>query len=182
MNLSVAFFVVFLSLLKHSNAVLSVDFDDDFRECGNGKPMVGMDFSNFQIIPENNGSVTLNGTVKFTKDYENPTKWNLYTERLDRGSWVPGIVAREVNNICISLQMPNEPWYPYARHMKQKTCPFRAGHEEHANNMNIGNYAAMFNVPPDFLGEWRLYYAVATTRRGKRFEECMMIPVTVSEV
>ncbi|KAL9707149.1 hypothetical protein quinque_010667 [Culex quinquefasciatus] len=78
--------------------------------------------------------------------------------------------------------MPTELWYPYTRLLKQKTCPYKAGHEEHINNMNIGNFAAMLKVPPSFIGEWRMYYEITSTRNGKRVVECMMIPITVSEV
>lgn len=84
--------------------------------------------------------------------------------------------------------------------MKQKTCPFKAGasiepiqnfrdfnklfsqHEEHADNINIGNYATIFDVPPEFLGEWRIYYSITTLRRGTFVEECIMTPVSVLEL
>lgn len=52
---------------------LSIDIDDDFRECENELPFPALDFSNFQITPEEDGSMTLNGSVQFTGNYESPT-------------------------------------------------------------------------------------------------------------
>ncbi|XP_038107527.1 uncharacterized protein LOC6033249 [Culex quinquefasciatus] len=182
MLLTSAFLMLFITSFKISYAVLSIDFDDDFRICENGKPLPEDDFSQFHIQPEQDGSITMNGTYRFKQEYGSPTRWNMYTERLERGSWIPGIVSRDVRDICLLLQMPHEVWYPYTHIMKQKSCPYRVGHEEHINNMNIGNFAAMLKVPPSFIGEWRMYYEITSTRNVKRVVECMMIPITVSEV
>lgn len=36
--------------------------------------MPGFDASELQVIPQDDGSVTMNGTIKFTKDYASPTR------------------------------------------------------------------------------------------------------------
>lgn len=36
--------------------------------------MPGFDASELQVIPQDDGSVTMNGTLKFTKDYGSPTR------------------------------------------------------------------------------------------------------------
>lgn len=61
------------NFIKIVKASLSIDIDDDFRECENELPFPALDFSNFQIIPEEDGSMTLNGSVRFTGNYESPT-------------------------------------------------------------------------------------------------------------
>ncbi|XP_038107525.1 uncharacterized protein LOC6033254 [Culex quinquefasciatus] len=176
------FFCALLSFLHLSKATLSIDFDEDIRDCDNETPMPGIDTSNFQILPQPDGSITVNGTARFTKDYGNPTRWKFYTKRLERGRWIPGIVSRDISNVCSVLQMPYELWYPFTRLMQRKFCPFKAGHEEHMNNVNIGNLAKTFEVSPDFIGEWRVYHAITTTRNGRPFDECFMVSVSVSEV
>ncbi|EDS34279.1 conserved hypothetical protein [Culex quinquefasciatus] len=55
-------------------------------------------------------------------------------------------------------------------------------HEEFVENVTIGNYAELLQVPPSFIGEWRLFFSFATNRNGVRVEECLMIPMTVAEV
>ncbi|KAL1376364.1 hypothetical protein pipiens_016933, partial [Culex pipiens pipiens] len=89
--------------------------------------MPSIDMSHFLILTQEDGSVTMNGTVRFTKDYESPKRWKVYTERLERGEWHPAIIARDIPNICAVLQMPHEPWYRYTKFMEQKSCPYLAG-------------------------------------------------------
>lgn len=105
--------------------------------------------------------------------------------------------------MCPLLQLPHEIWYPFTSIMKQKSCPYRAGvswrvnvtlsiddltesltlkHIEPVNSINIGNYAEILNLPPSFIGEWRVYYEVATTRKRKRVMQCLMVLMTITEV
>ncbi|KAL9707148.1 hypothetical protein quinque_010666 [Culex quinquefasciatus] len=126
--------------------------------------------------------MTMNGSVQFTGDFESPTRLRLYSKKLERGEWVPGFLNREVLNMCPLLQLPHEIWYPFTSIMKQKSCPYRAGHIEPVNSINIGNYAEILNLPPSFIGEWRVYYEVATTRKRKRVMQCLMVLMTITEV
>ncbi|EDS34280.1 conserved hypothetical protein [Culex quinquefasciatus] len=106
----------------------------------------------------------------------------VYSKKLERGEWVSGFFNRVVQNVCPLLQMPTELWYPYTRLLKQKTCPYKAGHVENGKPSNIGNFADYLHLPPSFIGDWRMYYEITTTRNGRRVPECLMMAMTVSEV
>ncbi|KAL1380216.1 hypothetical protein pipiens_003613 [Culex pipiens pipiens] len=110
-----------------AGATLTLEFDEDFRDCDNGLPMPGFDASELQVIPQDDGSVTMNGTIKFTKDYASPTRMKLHSKRLQQGEWKPGMFSREIRDLCPVMQMPTELWYPFTRILQQKTCPYRAG-------------------------------------------------------
>lgn len=55
-------------------------------------------------------------------------------------------------------------------------------HEEHIDNIDIGNFAAIYGVAEALIGEWKVYHFVTATRNGQRVEECFMNPATVSEI
>lgn len=57
-------------------------------------------------------------------------KWKMYTERLEQGKWNPGIVSRDIPNLCPVLKMPSEPWYQYTKHLENLHCPINAGVSE----------------------------------------------------
>ncbi|EDS34276.1 conserved hypothetical protein [Culex quinquefasciatus] len=162
--------LAYLLLFSSCKAKIFFDIDEEFRDCENGKPLPQFDTSDFHIIVQDDGTIRVNGT------------WRLTSQRLQQGEWQTGIVSRDVPNICLNLQIPAEPWYPFTSLMKQKTCPYKAVHEEHADNINIGNYATIFAVPPEYLGDWRIYFTITTLRRGTFFEECIMSPVSVLEL
>ncbi|XP_039434544.1 uncharacterized protein LOC120416764 [Culex pipiens pallens] len=174
--------VIFTSNFLQYQATVTIDFDEDLRECGNGLPMPDMDMSQFSILPQDDGSLLLNGTVTINKSYNDPTRWKMYTERLEQGKWNPGIVSRDIPNLCPVLKMPSEPWYQYTKHLENVNCPIKAGYVERLDNLNIGNMAAVFDVPPQFIGEWKVYHEISTIRNGFPARECFMIPTTISEV
>ncbi|KAL9707146.1 hypothetical protein quinque_010664 [Culex quinquefasciatus] len=136
----------------------------------------------FSVLPQEDGTMVLNGTVKINKDYGNPTRWRMYSERLEQGKWHPGIVSRDIPNICAVLQVPTEAWYQFTKHLRQKQCPFKAGYTEHVVDLNIGNVASAFDTPPQFIGDWRIYHEITTLRNGRFVKQCYMVPTTISEV
>lgn len=128
-------------------------------------------------------------------------QWKFTTLRLQRGNWVPGIIAKDVRNFCRSILSPLEPWYPITRLMKRHHCPFPNGvscclekgtidiligfcffrlqHIEEFNMVNIGSLDMLF--PTSFVGEWKLYMDATTVRDGKLIKECMMLPFRFEE-
>lgn len=59
----------------------------------------------------------------------------MYTERLEQGKWNPGIVSRDIPNLCPVLKMPSEPWYQYTKYLENVHCPIKAGVSE--NHLHI---------------------------------------------
>lgn len=63
-----------------------------------------------------------------------------------------------------------------------KNVLFHLQYVERLDNLNIGNMVAVFDVPPQFIGEWRVYHEISTFRNGLPARECFMIPTTIAEV
>ncbi|XP_062547174.1 uncharacterized protein LOC134212893 isoform X2 [Armigeres subalbatus] len=163
-------------------AAVTVLIEEDLQECDNGMPLTKVDITGVQIITEENGTLTVNGTARFDDEYGSPTMWKMYSKRLQRGQWVTGLLSREIWNLCPVLLSPNELWYPLMVKMHKNRCPFPKGYEEHMNMVNLGNPAHYFKIPPDFIGEWQVYNEITTSRRGHPEKECFLIKLTITEV
>ncbi|XP_062551771.1 uncharacterized protein LOC134217032 [Armigeres subalbatus] len=157
-------------------------FEDDIHECDNGLPLPHVDISQVQIYTEDDGTITINGTTRFTNDYGGPVRWKMYTKRLERGQWVAGIIQRDVFDMCAILTVPNELWYPLVKKLNKQKCPFQKGYEEHMNMINLGNPAEMLNFPPEFVGEWQSFHEITTNRRGFPAKECFKASMSITEV
>lgn len=66
--------LAYVKYIPYYQATVTIDFDEDLRECGNGLPMPDMDMSQFSILPQDDGSLLLNGTVTINKSYNDPTR------------------------------------------------------------------------------------------------------------
>lgn len=137
------FFYFYFFLNK--KAIITIDFDEDIRECGNGMPIPDVDLSQFSILPQDDGTMVVNGTVKIINGFGNPTRvggtswnisskiipaslqWNMYSKRQEQGKWNPGIISRDIPNFCAVLQLQTESWYQFTKHLKQGHCPIKAG-------------------------------------------------------
>ncbi|XP_065078912.1 uncharacterized protein LOC135701895 [Ochlerotatus camptorhynchus] len=182
MALNAVYCLTVVLLFSSTQATVTIIIDDDLRECGTGAPLPKVDISHMQIITEDDGSLTVNGTIYYNEDYGSPTRWRMNTKRLERGQWVPGIMSREVLDLCPALLQPSEIWYPVTSKLRKADCPFKKGYEEHMDMINIGNPGELFNIPPNFVGEWQVYHEIITTRRGLPAKECFMTPVSITEV
>lgn len=47
---------------------------------------------------------------------------------------------------------------------------------------NVGNLAAYFQIPDQFVGEWKFYFEFTAFRNGLPNNECMMLPVTAVDI
>ncbi|EDS34281.1 conserved hypothetical protein [Culex quinquefasciatus] len=174
--------IIFVWNFSSNMAIITVDFDEDIRECGNGMPIPDVDLSQFSILPQDDGTMVVNGTVKIINGFGNPTRWNMYSKRQEQGKWNPGIISRDIPNFCAVLQLQTESWYQFTKHLKQGHCPIKAGYSESFDNLNIGNVASAFEIPAAFIGDWRIYNEITTFRNGRLEKECYMVPATIAEV
>lgn len=203
---------------------MTIDVYELQGDCGNGMEMIGFDASGLEFIETDEGGLILSGDLSFTKDFNNPSKvnlqlrdiflewfdyrlfqWKVYSEKLERGTWMPGIFTRTVQNICSRLSNPMEPWYPVISKMSRQECPYKAGvslrsvgrwwvstimidlflsiakqHTEHFDDVNVGELGIA--LTPNFLGEWKLFVEVSTSRDGQQHSECTMVRFRVLEV
>ncbi|XP_062551772.1 uncharacterized protein LOC134217033 [Armigeres subalbatus] len=175
-------YVISLQLYCIVQAAVTIVIDEEIHECGGGVPLPYVDISEVQIITQEDGTITVNGTTRFSEDYESPTKWKMYSKRMQRGQWVSGVVSREVWNLCPLLLSPTELWFPLMVKMQKNSCPFLKGYEEHMDMINLGNPGILLKIPPEFIGEWQMYHEFTTTRRGLSVKECFMSPISIMEV
>ncbi|XP_055589669.1 uncharacterized protein LOC129741881 [Uranotaenia lowii] len=115
--------IVLAMALPRLQAELTVLFDETMQECGNKLPFPAMDISGVDVFQQEDGTVILNGSIHFLDDYYSPVTYNLRTQRLERGTWVPAIVSRYEFDLCPTLQRPMELWYPFTKNLQQKQCP-----------------------------------------------------------
>ena len=83
------------------------------------------DFSEFELIPENDTHTFANGKWKFTKPLNIPWPGALITERYERGQWLVQAFNRNYTDICPTLHRPTEPVYDIFKHVAG--CPMPAG-------------------------------------------------------
>ncbi|XP_065078869.1 uncharacterized protein LOC135701855 [Ochlerotatus camptorhynchus] len=154
---------------------------DQITECDNGLPFVSIDFSNFEIINQDDGTLFYNGSLTMLKDFNSPWRIKITSKRLERGTWQPGIIAKEIFDLCKIIGNPLEPGiYKVTQMLDKKACPFNAGHSEQFDMVNVGTYG--LNLPPSFAGDWKFYVEIWTVRRGTIDHECYIFPATVYEV
>ncbi|XP_055611663.1 uncharacterized protein LOC129758224 [Uranotaenia lowii] len=156
---------------------VSIDPHEEFVKCDNGMPMFSMDFSGMEIIREEDGTIIADGKVKVLKDFNVPMKIYYYTKKLERGAWNRGLLSRLVPDFCATMNNPVEPWYNVTRHLPP--CPFKAGQEIVLDKMMVGK--VWETIPPNFIGEWRFYTEMTTTRGALPETECKLMEVSVVE-
>ncbi|EAT43876.1 AAEL004712-PA [Aedes aegypti] len=162
-------------------AVVTVRFDGEFSRCQNGIELIGLDVSNFDVLMMDNENFTLNGCLRFTKDFNNPTSMNIKLERNKHGMWFP-MMSRFIPNFCEVIKHPGDVWSPLMAAFKQQNCPFLAGHVETFNNTNIGTMASELVVPPSLLGEWRMFLEVLTIRSEEKENECLQANFQLEDI
>ncbi|XP_055602099.1 uncharacterized protein LOC129750922 [Uranotaenia lowii] len=155
-----------------------IDPHEEFEECGNGMPMFSMNFSGLEITRKEDGTIFGNGKVKVLKDFNAPMKIFYYTKKLERGSWTRGIFSRLVPDFCATMNNPLELWYNVTRFLPP--CPIKAGQEIVLDNLKVGTVLEV--VPPNLLGEWRIYNEMTTTRGLIPQSECKLIEFSVVEI
>ncbi|XP_055638830.1 uncharacterized protein LOC129776913 [Toxorhynchites rutilus septentrionalis] len=166
---------------RWAQALVTVNFDGEFKTCDNGMELPGLDYSRFDVLLLDDENVTINGKLSTTRDYNNPLSVNVYTKRLVSGNWVPSM-NRFIPNFCEVLKAPNEMWTPFMAAFEQQSCPFLAGHTENFDHTNIGNMVNSMKIPPSLQGQWKLFIEFGTIRKLAHEKECAMADFLVVEV
>lgn len=91
------------------------------------------DFSELELIPENDTHTFINGKWKMVNDLNSPWKGSLKMEKLIRGEWLVQAFNREYQDICPTLHNPAEPYYSVFKDVPG--CPSKAG---------VGNFLRRF--------------------------------------
>lgn len=79
------------------------------------------DYSNLQIIPENDTHTFLNGSVKFLREMSDSWHLHLHTEHYERGQWLPQAYVQDIADYCKEMHNPVQPWYYATKDFKG--CP-----------------------------------------------------------
>nr|XP_029736435.1 uncharacterized protein LOC115271090 [Aedes albopictus] len=149
-------------------------------ECDNGEAFINIDLNNFQIINRENGDIAYNGSIKFLKDYSSPIKLKIVSKRLQRGTWLPGILNKEIGDFCRVMGNPLEPGVYKTTENIDKRCPFEAGFVQKFDMVEVGSYG--MDIPPSFAGDWKFYVNVYTFRNRRLDHECISVESTIYEV
>jgi len=97
-----------------------------FEDCvAKNKAANIFDFSELELIPENDTHTFINGKWKFNKPLRAPWKGSLTFERYERGQWHVQAVNQKYNDICDVLKRPMEPLYDVFKHVGG--CPMEIG-------------------------------------------------------
>lgn len=83
------------------------------------------DFSNTELIPENDTHTFINGSVKSLDDIKAPILTLITAEYYTRGEWVMRAFNRTYPDFCFSMKNPIEPWYYVTKDWG--SCPYKSG-------------------------------------------------------
>lgn len=101
-------------------------FDESLIECAEPKDKAGFfDFSELEVIAEDDTHAYLNGIWKVTKDLESPWYLAIYTERYERGQWNAFAYNKRIKDFCAVMHNPTEPWYGFFKQVPG--CPAKKG-------------------------------------------------------
>ncbi|XP_062717275.1 uncharacterized protein LOC134292259, partial [Aedes albopictus] len=149
-------------------------------ECDNGEPYIAMDMSNFNIVNQEDGGLFYNGSITYREAYRSPWKIKLSSKHLQRGTWQPGIVNKEMDDFCTAIRNPMERFLYKTYEKLEKHCPFEAGYQQNIDMLSIGSFGVI--IPPSFAGDWKFYVNMWVPRDGRLDHECFIFPATVYEV
>ncbi|XP_058818461.1 uncharacterized protein LOC131681591 [Topomyia yanbarensis] len=166
---------------QKGETLFTVTINGELKSCDNNVDMIGWDTSTLEVLQLDKENTTLNGKLILLKDYNNPLSVKISATRLVSGHWVPSF-ARWFPNFCSLIQAPNEMWSPVVKYMKQQSCPFKAGHTETFDNVNLGNWVRNKTIPTPYLTEWKAFIDVVTERDGGYVKECSMLEFLLEDV
>ncbi|XP_021702496.1 uncharacterized protein LOC110676928 [Aedes aegypti] len=164
-----------------SEATFAIELNDDFDQCAPDVPLITLNVSGLEFSPIEGGtSMHISGSMVFMEDYVAPVRLNLWSLRLERGTWVPGSIERTEMNMCGKLMSPLEPWFFFTRHFRQKRCPFKAGHVETLSNIEVGSFG--LELPASFAGDWKFFMELERHLNGHLVKQCLSMSASIVEV
>uniref|UniRef100_A0A182R3Y7 MD-2-related lipid-recognition domain-containing protein n=1 Tax=Anopheles funestus TaxID=62324 RepID=A0A182R3Y7_ANOFN len=156
---SMWFTILYLSfLINIANSEFVVEVNKLFKTCANPKKAAPfpLDLSNLQVYLREDEKLVMNGEIKFTQNINPPWGVSIYTHKLDHGEWLPTPYSKHSFNLCIAMHASTEMWYAVTKHMNQTNCPFKKGHVEKFDMVDLGNFG-FDDVLADLVGDWRIF-------------------------
>uniref|UniRef100_A0A182YLR7 Uncharacterized protein n=1 Tax=Anopheles stephensi TaxID=30069 RepID=A0A182YLR7_ANOST len=165
------------------SAIFVVEVNRLFKSCEDpGKPApFPLDFSKMQLYLSEDEKLVMNGEVKFTQHIYPPWGISIYTHKLDHGEWLPTPYTKSSFNLCMSMHANTEIWYPITKHMNQTSCPYRKGHVEKFDMVDLGSFG-FDEVLGDLVGDWRVFvdFSLGTVPHKVQIS-CIMNEVSILE-
>uniref|UniRef100_A0A182NAK7 Uncharacterized protein n=1 Tax=Anopheles dirus TaxID=7168 RepID=A0A182NAK7_9DIPT len=149
----------FAVLIGVANSVFVVEVNKLHKTCPNSNKKTApfpMEMSNLQIYLSENEKLMMNGNLTFLQDIYPPWGVSIYTHKQEHGEWLPTPYSKRVLNLCGVMLAGTEIWFPITKHMKQTQCPFRKGHVETFDMIEMENFG-FDDVLPDLVGDWRIF-------------------------
>lgn len=113
-------------LAQYAHSLMEIIIDEKIVNCTKPGVKAGaLDFSEFELIAESDTTIFANGSVKFLRSAVLPFKNHVYTEKYERGKWIPQLFDKKFADFCAVKENPKEPSYTYFTHCPK--CPFKAG-------------------------------------------------------
>uniref|UniRef100_A0A182VTE9 Uncharacterized protein n=1 Tax=Anopheles minimus TaxID=112268 RepID=A0A182VTE9_9DIPT len=178
------YIILWLSvLISIANSVFVVEVNKLFKPCLNpNKPApFPLDLSNMQVYLTEDEKLVMNGELIFTQNINPPWGVSIYTHKLDHGEWLPTPYSKHVFNLCMVMHASTEMWYPITRHMNRSNCPYRKGHVEKFDMVDMGNFG-FDDVLADLVGDWRIFvdFSLGSIPHQMKIS-CVMVEVSILE-
>lgn len=101
--------------------------DENYEICTEPEESANkFDYSELEIIVEEDTAVFLNGKWKFKNEVKSPWMAIVSLEKFDRGQWNVKGMYKKIEDFCQELDNPLMPWYVETSKFKNR-CPFPAG-------------------------------------------------------
>jgi hypothetical protein len=121
------------------------------------------------------------GTAKVKTRIEAPWKSYYYIEKFDRNQWNRAMIDRRIPDFCKGLDNPNEPWYTFTSHLKQRNCPYEAGWNQTFNREKYGEIPPL--VTRSFIGKYRVtFYSYLKDEKGVEQTDCLRNQFEIADV
>uniref|UniRef100_A0A182PIZ9 Uncharacterized protein n=1 Tax=Anopheles epiroticus TaxID=199890 RepID=A0A182PIZ9_9DIPT len=170
-------------LINTANSIWVVEVNRLFKSCENPhkRGPYPLDLSKLQIYLSEDDKLIMNGEMQFVQDIVPPWGISIYTEKLNHGEWHSTPYTKNALDLCIDMQARHEIWYTITKHLNKSTCPYRKGHTERFDMVELGSFG-FDDVLPDLVGDWRIYtdFRMGTVPHKAKLS-CMMTELSILE-